>query len=317
MVQLIRPRHPTAIYQIRTLPLPHRFQPLLPPKTTHIYRHTPFPRTGKPRRLRLKQVNVMRPFEHHLLPLNHHLPRNNHHIPRRPDPLRHHHRVSHPHPLHPLPQPLHRPEGRLPLQLRTQPWIPLPTQQQVRIEANAAPPQQRRPSPKRQRLPRQHHAVLRWEFWLQKLLDLFRRRRPVNVVNPPQNSYLQRLRGSCRLRGSPGFLPGAPASRRRLGRHTHHPHRRSNHQQPHQPQTPPTTAGKRHHHNLALEKDSGCCKPTGLFFRVNRAYGFSRDRLEKSSLTGHRKAGTGSNLWFRPGATQLSRQQGQGVLAHR
>jgi|GEM_PF-5476751 hypothetical protein len=53
------------------------------------------------------------------------------------------------------------------------------------------------------------------------------------------------------------------------------------------------------------------------FFRVNRAYGFSRDRLEKSSLTGHRKAGTGSNLWFRPGATQLSRQQGQGVLAHR
>jgi hypothetical protein len=36
------------------------------------------------------------------------------------------------------------------------------------------------------------------------------------------------------------------------------------------------------------------------FFRVNRAYGFSRDRLEKSSLTGHRKAGTGSNLWFRP-----------------
>jgi hypothetical protein len=242
MVQLICPRHPTAIYQIRTLPLPHRFQPLLPPKTTHIYRHMPFPRTGKPRRLRLKQVNVMRPFEHHLLPLNHHLPRNNHHIPRRPDPLRHHHRVSHPHPLHPLPQPLHRPEGRLPLQLRsrgyhsppssryglkptplrrsnaaparnasacrastmlyfggnfgfrnsstssavggrstsstrrkTQPWIPLPTQQQVRIEANATPPQQRHPSPKRQRLPRQHRAVLRWG--LQKLLDLFRRRR--------------------------------------------------------------------------------------------------------------------------------------------
>jgi hypothetical protein len=37
-----------------------------------------------------------------------------------------------------------------------------------------------------------------------------------------------------------------------------------------------------------------------FFFRVNRAYGSSRDRLEKSSLTGHRKAGTGSNLWFRP-----------------